>query len=230
MGLEYEGDPRHAELVVRQLGLESAKGVSTPGVDWKEADVDETQEEELTGEDAKAYRMIAARMNYMSFDRPDAQYAIKEACREMARPTRKAYERLVRIGKYLKANPRLVWKFELQVHMTVIEAWTDANWAACRRTRKSTSGGALRRGGHCLKTWSKTQAVVAKSSAESELYGVVKGGCELLGLLSLAGDFGDATASGVIMLDAAAAMGIIERKGVGKGQAHWCRCALASRS
>ena len=27
-------------------------------------------------------------------------------------------------------------------------------------------------GGHCIKTWSKTQAVIAKSSAESELYGV----------------------------------------------------------
>ena len=31
-GYEIEADPRHAELEVRELGLESEKGVKTPGV------------------------------------------------------------------------------------------------------------------------------------------------------------------------------------------------------
>lgn len=135
--------------------------------------------------------MIAARLNYMAFDRPDAQFSIKDACREMARPTKNARDRLVRIGRYIKGNPRLVWHSGLQSHVETSEAWADANWAACRRTSKSTSGGAIRRGTHCLKTWSRTQTVAAKSSAESELYGVVEGGCELLGVLALAGDVGD---------------------------------------
>ena len=42
------------------------------------------------------------------------------------------------------------------------------------------------KGGHCLKTWSKTQAIVAKSSAESELYGVVRGTVEGIGMLTMA--------------------------------------------
>ena len=29
--LEYEADQRHAELIIRTLGLENAKPVSTPG-------------------------------------------------------------------------------------------------------------------------------------------------------------------------------------------------------
>ena len=30
--MEYELDPRHAELIVKSLNLESAKGVTTPSV------------------------------------------------------------------------------------------------------------------------------------------------------------------------------------------------------
>ena len=70
-------------------------------------------------------------------------------------------------------------------------------------------------GGHCIKAWSKTQSVIAKSSAESELYSVVKGACEGLGLITLFADFGDK--KGVkLNLDATAAKGILERQGIAK--------------
>ena len=32
-GFELEADPRHAELIVEQLGVQSGKGVTTPGAD-----------------------------------------------------------------------------------------------------------------------------------------------------------------------------------------------------
>ena len=44
---------------------------------------------------------------------------------------------------------------------------------------------------HCIKAWSKTQSIIAKSSAESELYGVIKGSSETLGLATMARDFGE---------------------------------------
>ena len=53
-----------------------------------------------------------------------------------------------------------------------------------------SSGGAIMIGKHCLKTWSKTQALVAKSSGEAELYAVVKGAAEALGMVTLARDLG----------------------------------------
>ena len=37
------------------------------------------------------------------------------------------------------------------------------------------------RGCHLLRFWSKTQASIAQSSAESELFGAVRGGVEALG-------------------------------------------------
>ena len=70
-------------------------------------------------------------------------------------------------------------------------------------------------GQHCIKTWSKTQAIVAKSSAESELDGVVKASCEALGTLTLLEELG-AEATARVHVDVSAAQGIIERAGLDK--------------
>ena len=70
-------------------------------------------------------------------------------------------------------------------------------------------------GSHCIKAWAKTQSVVAKSSAESELYSVVKGATEGLGLITLCKDLG-ADVGAKLNLDATAAKGILERQGIAK--------------
>ena len=71
------------------------------------------------------------------------------------------------------------------------------------------------RGGHCLKAWSKTQALVAKSSGEAELYAVVRGAAEALGMATLARDLGFETKI-QLHIDALAAKGMIERRGLSK--------------
>ena len=106
-GWELEADLRHAELVIESLGLENCKPVSTPGVDQTGKDIDE-EEEVVSASEATRYRTIAARCNYLQPDRPDIQYAVKEVCRRMAKPTASAWEMLKRIGRYLKGRPRLM--------------------------------------------------------------------------------------------------------------------------
>ena len=113
------------------------------------------------------YRALTARCNYLSMDRPDLQYAVKEVCREMSKPLKGSWHKLQRIGQYLKGKPRLVWRFGWQDPTSSIDVYADANWAGCTRTRKSSSGGCTMIGQHCVKAWSKTQSVVAKSSAET---------------------------------------------------------------
>ena len=98
-----------------------------------------------------------------------------------------AQSRLERIGQYLKGKPRLVWHFSWQEAPATIDVYADANLAGCRRTRKSSSGGCVMLGQQCISTLSKTQSLIAKSSAESELYGIVKASCEALGTLTLHG-------------------------------------------
>ena len=148
-------------------------------------------------------------------DRPDLQFPVKDICREMSSPTTGSLRRLMKCGRYIKGKPRLVWNFMMQDETEGVNIFTDSDWAGCRRSRKSTSGGAIRVGQHTIKTWSKTQSIVATSSAEAELYAVVRGACEGLGMQALLEDFG-AKAEMRIHLDSSAAQGILDRQGLSK--------------
>ena len=97
-----------------------------------------------------------------------------------------------------------------------IDVHTDANWAGCKASRASRSGGTITRGAHLIKARSETQAVLAKSSAESELYGVVRGACEGLGVNALLRDLGPHGPKVRMHSDATAARGIVEQKGLSK--------------
>ena len=70
-------------------------------------------------------------------------------------------------------------------------------------------------GSHLIRSWSKTQATIALSSAEAELFGGVKTACDTLGIASLLKDLGQEVKLRMHM-DASAALGIAQRRGVGK--------------
>ena len=70
-------------------------------------------------------------------------------------------------------------------------------------------------GKHLIKTWAKTQANVALSSAESEFYGTLKTAQESIGLISLARELGQELKAR-LLVDASAALGVAQRLGVGK--------------
>ena len=105
--------------------------------------------------------------------------------------------------------------FEWQALPASIDIYTDSDWAGCKSTCRSTSGGIVRWGKHCLKSWSSTQATVALSSAEAELYALTKGAAQALGIMTMLLDLG-AEANATIHADASAAIGIVRRTGLGK--------------
>ena len=76
-GWEIEADPRHAELVIEQLGLKNEREVGTPGVSAQDED-DLDDDERLRGNDFTCFRGVVARCNYLGPDRPDCNFAIKE--------------------------------------------------------------------------------------------------------------------------------------------------------
>ena len=172
-------------------------------------------QEELDKTMATKYRAIVARVNFIAQDRPDLQYATKECAREMASPNRASWSRIKRIGRYLAGHKRLVITYLWQCMSKSIDAFTDASWAGCKVSRKSTSGGAIMWGKHFIKSWSKTQPIIALSSGEAELYGAVKAATEGIGIQSLLLDLG-ISVSGQVLADASAALGIIARRGLGK--------------
>eukprot|EP00972_Heterocapsa_arctica_P051708 7608068-Heterocapsa_arctica.AAC.1 len=68
-------------------------------------------------------------------DRADVQYAANEVCRVL----------------------RKVQKFDWLETPDKITAIVDTDYSGCLEARKSTSGGVLMHGSHCVRTWSTTQ-------------------------------------------------------------------------
>ncbi len=69
--------------------MEEAVQVLTERIKLK--DLNEQDVEELTPQDATIFRAIVARGNYMSIDRSDIRFAVKELARRMAKPRNNDY-------------------------------------------------------------------------------------------------------------------------------------------
>ena len=93
--------------------------------------------------------------------------------------------------------------------------YVDTDHAGCLETRKSTSGGIVMYGNHCIKTWSTTQPVIALSSGEAEYYGMVKGAGNAIGIVGVFQDMG-IQETVTLYTDSSAAKGISSRRGLGK--------------
>ena len=173
----------------------------------------------LSREEATLFRALSARANFLSQDRPDINFATKELCREFAVPNQKSYLRLKRLIRYLVGLPRLVFRYDFPAKGVApaesIELYVDTDFAGCRETRRSTSGGVATVGGANIKHWAKTQTTIALSSGEAELNGIGAGIAMGLGVQSICRDLGyDYKLR--IHTDATAAIGIARRRGMGK--------------
>ena len=101
-------------------------------------------DETLLGpQQASMYRALSARANYLSQDRSDIRFAVKELCRRMSKPRIIGWKQLLMLGRYLIGRMRVVNKFESQKNWKFIGTWTDTDHAGCMETRKSTSGGII---------------------------------------------------------------------------------------
>ena len=149
----------------------------------------------------------------MSSDRSDVQYAAKEVCKMMAKPTQGSWKRLKKAGRYLIGVEKVTWvmrhddKVNVNVHV-------DSDWAKGPE-RKSTSGGMMMINGTAVKHWPRTQATRALSMAEAEYYAVVTGAAEGLGTQSMMEDLG-VTTQVRVWTDSNAAKAIASRRGLGK--------------
>ena len=139
--------------------------MSTPGI---REHLTPEGDKALEGATATLYRSMVMRLNYLAQDRPDIQFACKELARGMSSPTEGNWQQLKRLGRYLLLRPRMVMNYDYQSVSTFLDSRVDTDHAGCLKTRKSTNGGALTLGNHCIRSWSTTQSVIALSSGEAE--------------------------------------------------------------
>ncbi|GJU36663.1 ribonuclease H-like domain-containing protein [Tanacetum coccineum] len=122
-------------------------------------------------QDPTLYRSLAGGLQYLTFTRPDLSYAVQQVCLYMHDPREPHFAALKRILRYVRGTV----DFGLQLYAsatTSLVGYTDADWAGCPSTRRSTSGYCVFLGNNLLSWSAKRQHTISRSSAEAEYRGV----------------------------------------------------------
>ena len=211
-GIVYQHDPRHIDVLVKDLGLENGNSVPTPAT----PDVTgEEMSEPLDQVQQHKYRSQVARCLFLSQDRADITFIVNELCQRMSNPTQQSLAKLKRLTRYLKRERQWGQVFKYGKTIEEVTIFTDADWAGCKETRRSSSTGVVMLGEHALKAYTRKQKIIVKSSAEAELYAAALGASELKGIVSLLRDLGYEKKP-MLAIDAKATEHILHRQGIGK--------------
>ena len=80
------------------------------------------------------------RASFLPQDRPDLPEAVKSLAQQMSQPTRSSLEELKHLARYLKGKPSVALVLRQQRMPKTIRMSVDSDFAADRRTRRSTTG------------------------------------------------------------------------------------------
>ena len=189
-GIGMYSNGRYAEALLAALGPK-LRGRDSPS---DHTFLEQDSSAELPPGECKVYREAVGRLLYLSHTRPDVQFAVCVLSSKMATPTKGAFKWLQRVVGYLADCPAIGFIIKPNKNngclgyepdqplapgsTIVVESVTDADWAGCRRTRKSHTSIQLYVGGSLVSSMVRSQRSIALSSGESEYIALVAGAAE----------------------------------------------------
>jgi len=178
----YLSQESYINKVAQQFGLGDCAPVSTP------IEVSPPMENDpkfrCSPEQRIEYqRMVGSLMYIMLGTRGDVAYAVSMASRHLANPGPQHVQLARRILKYLRSTSHL--KLTYKGNLQMLKGYTDADWAGCRDTRRSTAGYLFNIGSGAISWQSKRQSVVALSTCEAEFMGQTQATKEAIWLRKL---------------------------------------------
>ncbi|GJZ93396.1 ribonuclease H-like domain-containing protein [Tanacetum coccineum] len=179
LGLVFSTVDKYATEVLERAGMLTCNPCRTP--------VDTDSKLAAAGDpvsDPTLYRRLAGALQYLTFTRPDISYAVQQVCLFMHDPREPHFSALKRILRYVRGT--LTSGLQLYSSTTSsLVAYSDADWAGCPTTRRSTSGYCVFLGNNLLSWSSKRQFTLSRSSAEAEYRGVANAVAETCWLRNL---------------------------------------------
>nr|GEX38306.1 ribonuclease H-like domain-containing protein [Tanacetum cinerariifolium] len=134
--------------------------------------------------DVTLYPSLAGSLQYLAFTCLDISYAVQHVCLYMHDLREPHFTALKRILRYVRGT--LDYGLQLFSSSTTdLVAYSDANWAGCPTTHRSTSGYCVFLGNNLLSWSSKRQLTLSRSNAEAEYHGVAIGVVETCWLKNL---------------------------------------------
>nr|XP_040251898.1 uncharacterized mitochondrial protein AtMg00810-like [Aegilops tauschii subsp. strangulata] len=117
--------------------------------------------------DAAFYRSIVGVLQYLTLTRPNLQYAVQQVCLHIHALRDSHWTLVKRILHYVCGTMSLGLTLMASASSDLV-AYSDADWAGCPDTRRSTSGYCVYLGPVPISWSSKRQPTVSRSSAEAE--------------------------------------------------------------
>ena len=225
-------DPKHIQAAVEILGIVGCRPASTPAVAGGTQSKKWEKEVPLDEEDSKIYRSVTGILMYLSPDRPDAQFAIRELTKSLKEPLGEDMTKLIRVVRYLSGTPDYGVKFS-PGNSEVLNVYSDTDWANCKKSRTSTACATFVANNCLLGSYSRGLSMICFSSAEAEFNGGV-GACSEALFYQQILEFHGLPAKLKIWLDSSAARGIFQRQGVGRvrhleAKTLWVQTALREK-
>ena len=179
----YLSQSQYAAELLERASMASCNPAATPA--------DTKPKPSTTGgdllKDAIAYRSVAGALQYLTITRPDIAYAVQQVCLHMHAPHDVHHTMLKRILRYIKGTLHLGLQLRTATSPT-ITAYSNADWAGCPDTRRSTSGFCIFIGNSLVSWSSKRQTTVSRSSAEAEYRAIANAVAECSWLRHLLGE------------------------------------------
>ena len=184
----------YIDNILEESNMTTCNAAPPPGISHPKTTIED--ETALDQEQRKEYRSLVGKIQWLAQTRPDISYGAKELARSLQAPTQIDNKKLKHMMRYLKGTR--YWKHALRPTAQRqdrripinIDVYTDANWASCGTTRKSTTGFVIHLLGATVYYGRRTQATVALSSAESELYAIGTAAQESIYISIRQGSFG----------------------------------------
>ena len=89
--------------------------------------------------DLGVYRRLVGRLLYLTITRPDLAYSVHKLCQFMSKPRKPHLDVAYKVLQYIKSylGQGILLSSRSDFHL---KGYTDANWAACVDTKRSTTG------------------------------------------------------------------------------------------
>ncbi|KAK2981980.1 hypothetical protein RJ640_007572 [Escallonia rubra] len=174
---------KYAQDILTRAQMIGCKPISTP----MEIKARSTASSRNPYPDPTHYQSIIGALQYLMFTRPDLSYSVNFVCQFMQAPTVGHYQVVKRILRYVGGTLDYGMKVLRQSSLE-LNAFSDADWAECPITRRSTTGMCTFLGGNCVSWSAKKQTTVARSSAEAEYRSMASAAAELTWLSTLLRD------------------------------------------
>ncbi|XP_066320312.1 uncharacterized mitochondrial protein AtMg00810-like [Miscanthus floridulus] len=130
----YLSQKRYAEAVLDRAGMMNCKPAPAP-IDAK----GKLSADGAPIDDATSYRSLAGALQYLTVTRLDLAFAVQQACLHMHDPRVPHQALLKRILRYVRGTSSMGLHLCGSRNLS-ITAYSDADWAGCPDTRRSTSG------------------------------------------------------------------------------------------